>query len=149
MKKNIILTLLVLVFVQCSTKNEAIDPGEGNQTATFSLNIGTDFFISGSSGLFYISNSDGDILGEGILANNQQTTVEIDFDPNEVYDASFSLNTLTNGIQFRFLYTYNDVLPGDYSISSLASNNPNGDTITLNVTNSGDNLWKCCQLRVI
>ncbi len=139
MKKILWLSTLSLLFISCATddNNNSPDP---NITATYSLSIDGNFFVSQSSGILYISDSDGEIVGQGALANNQQTSLEVDFDPNEVYDASVFLEVETNGIQFYFLNTLTNVPPGNYNIPGLMELNPNDDTITINITNAGSNL---------
>ena len=139
MKKTILLLFAAVLFLQCSSEDTS-PLGDINQSASFSLFVEGDFFIPASSGKLYISDSNGTLIREGELLNNQQTTLDVIIDPNMVYDASISLFFITNGAAYNLLYTYENINPGEYTLQALQGYNPNLDELTLNLTNTGEPL---------
>jgi uncharacterized protein YcfL len=140
MKKLLTLVLLSLLLIQCST-NEIVTPmEETNDPAIFNMTMDGNYFVPESSGKWYLSDEAGELLAQGALINNQQTPLEIEYDPTMRYDATIYFEIFTAGIQLHVLYTYEDVTPGDYFITAVQGYNPNGDEITLTLTNAGNDL---------
>ncbi len=139
MKKTILIILVSIFFLQC-TSDDNVPLGDNVETASFSLFVDGTFFVPLSSGRLIISDSNGDILGDGDLSNNEETSLDVIIDPNAKYDATVFLKFSTNGIQLNLLYTYEDIVPGEYTLQALRGYNPNSDEITFTLTNSGANL---------
>jgi len=127
-----------VLFSQCTgdDSTSSNDPDSSN-LEVYTLSVGNDFFTTNSSGILYITNDEGEILGQEMLSNSQQASIEIEYDPNETYDATVYLETSTSGFQYYFLNTYLDVPPGDFTIPGLTDSNPNDAEITINITNVG------------
>ncbi|MCW5519601.1 hypothetical protein J1N09_07115 [Aureitalea sp. L0-47] len=144
MKKLLYLSLLAVLILQCSedeTPNPGPDPDpDPVNTATYLLSLDENFLDEVASGTLYISNSQGEIIGQAPLANSQQASVEIDFDPNEEYDATVYVELNNTTINLYQLFTYINVPPGSYTAPGLINSGVNIPTITINVTNIGGSL---------
>ena len=140
MKKAILIISVSLIFLQCNKSDETPPEEINNELASYSLFVDGTFFPPNSSGRLIISDSNGDILSEGDLVNNQTTTLDVITEPNGIYDLTIFAKLLTNGTNLNYIFTYEDILAGDYSFGNFRGNNPNADEITITLTNSGTNM---------
>ncbi|MBL4662758.1 MAG: hypothetical protein JKY22_04190 [Flavobacteriaceae bacterium] len=140
MKKLLALCILAIFCVQCDSDDSQVTIEDNSQQVTFRMTMEGDFFVSNSSGKLILSDQDGAILVEAPLINNEETSLEVNFDPDVQYDVTVYFETFTSGTQFHFVNTYVDVSPGNYFITPVQGYNGNEDKITLTLTNTGDSI---------
>lgn len=138
MRNNITLLVLSLFFIQCSKDDNVKEEEMTNEeTFLFGINVLGDYYTNERSSHLYLSDSDGTIIADGPLLNNQETTLSAVFDLNNTYDATLVEKNTFNGETIYLTKTYVDVRPATYIISRPENPNPDEDRILINLTNTG------------
>ncbi|KAA3615898.1 MAG: hypothetical protein DWP94_15050 [Flavobacterium sp.] len=115
------------------------DPVLNEYTFVFNIN----FTIINGPGTFFISDAEGNILGQGPALSNQQTQIVVESPANTIFDlTSMNIDTNQNGEQSYSIYVHQGIEPGTYEMNNLAIDNPPSQSLKLSITNIGSSSLK-------
>lgn len=137
--KKLLLISLSFFLIQCSKNNDDIVINEDQVTETFlfSVDVIGNVFSENNSGHLYLTDGDGNLIVDGALINNQETSLSAEFDINKVYDATIIYWVFTQGQTYYLTDTYTDVSPNTYLLNEIERLNPNQDRLNLDLYNTG------------
>ncbi len=141
-RKYITFLFFTALFFQCSSNdNESSNEGDDGmilqEVFLMSVEVENSYFNDFQEAHLYLSDSDGEIIAEGVLSNGQTTSLSAIYDLNDRYDATVVVKSTFGSAENFTGTTFIDVRPNAHIFKSIIFFNPNSDKYILNLSNTG------------